>query len=489
MFTPETRENDFFDQYVYQRRVKNDHELMKIKTIIDWSFVETVTRELYSQSRGRPGYPPGILFRMLFLEYYANLSDRDVTEQCELNLLYQKFVGIGMDEDVPESTSLVEFRNRLGEQKVKELFDELIRQCKEKKLLVGKVKAIDATHLVADVALSNTMNLLRQGRRKILARIGKKNKAWYEELIKKYPSDKIKKRGKASNKEVAEEIEQTKQFIQEATKNADQQMREDIKELEKLTRGETGLVSFHDKDARWGHKKKEEVFGGYKVNTSMDESQIVTSVGVVGGNTNEAELVEEIIKDDLSKGVTAECLALDGLYDRADVYELGDRYEMEVYAPCRHGVKGLEKEYFFFDEKGSMRCRNYSIAGVEILSEQQKRYRFYASDCQMCLSKGGCLKRGKLYRELKLNTCRERSMKQDKFKKEEALNKRKRIEAKYGEAKKWHRLGRARYRGRWKVGIQALLTFFVTNAKRMVKLIQKQCDPPPVVGLNPSNAV
>ncbi len=180
MFTPETKEDDFFDQYVYQRRVKNDHELMKIKTIIDWSFVDNITRELYSQSRGRPGYPPVILFRMLFLEYYANLSDREVTEQCELNLLYQKFVGIGMDEDVPESTSLVEFRNRLGEEKFQELFAELIRQCKEKKLLVEKVKAIDATHLVADVALSNTLNLLRQGRRKILARIGKKNKSWYE---------------------------------------------------------------------------------------------------------------------------------------------------------------------------------------------------------------------------------------------------------------------------------------------------------------------
>lgn len=49
---------------------------------------------------------------------------------------------------------------------------------------------------------------------------------------------------------------------------------------------------------------------------------------------------------------------------------------------------------------------------------------------------------------------------------------RKRIERKFGEAKQWHRLDRARYWGKAKVAIQALMTFLVINAKRMVKLLR-----------------
>lgn len=39
------------------------------------------------------------------------------------------------------------------------------------------------------------------------------------------------------------------------------------------------------------------------------------------------------------------------------------------------------------------------------------------------------------------------------------------VERNFGIAKKWYGLDRARYRGRWRVGIQALMVFFVMNAK------------------------
>jgi IS5 family transposase len=39
------------------------------------------------------------------------------------------------------------------------------------------------------------------------------------------------------------------------------------------------------------------------------------------------------------------------------------------------------------------------------------------------------------------------------------------VERSFGQGKKWHGLDRARYRGRWRVGIQALMIFFVMNIK------------------------
>jgi len=49
-------------------------------------------------------------------------------------------------------------------------------------------------------------------------------------------------------------------------------------------------------------------------------------------------------------------------------------------------------------------------------------------------------------------------------------------ERKFGEAKRHHQLGRARYRRRWRVAIQVFMTFLVINAKRMVKLLRARED-------------
>ena len=46
------------------------------------------------------------------------------------------------------------------------------------------------------------------------------------------------------------------------------------------------------------------------------------------------------------------------------------------------------------------------------------------------------------------------------------------VERKYGEAKRWHGLGRCRYLGLWRYGIQAYLTALVLNLKRIVALLR-----------------
>ena len=56
----------------------------------------------------------------------------------------------------------------------------------------------------------------------------------------------------------------------------------------------------------------------------------------------------------------------------------------------------------------------------------------------------------------------------------EAMEERKKVERKFGETKRWHHLGRARYRRRWRVAIQVFTTFVVINAKRMVKLLRSR---------------
>ncbi len=66
---------NFFDREVFSRMIPEDHPLVEIKRAVDFSFVEDATRHLYDPENGRPSYPPETLFKVLFLEVWANLSD------------------------------------------------------------------------------------------------------------------------------------------------------------------------------------------------------------------------------------------------------------------------------------------------------------------------------------------------------------------------------------------------------------------------------
>lgn len=131
---------DFFDGYVYGRLLPEEHLLRRIAARVDFSFVVEGVRDLYSQDQGRPSHPPEVLFKMLFLEFYYNLSDVEVARQCQYNLLYRAFVGLGICEPTPDDTTLVVFRRRLGEQRFERLFGRIVQQCQEQGLLEGRLK-------------------------------------------------------------------------------------------------------------------------------------------------------------------------------------------------------------------------------------------------------------------------------------------------------------------------------------------------------------
>ncbi len=80
-------------------------------------------------------------------------------------------VGFSLDDPVPDDSSLSVFRDRLGEERFQRLFASLVRQYKEQGLLGQRLKLMDATHIIANVAVPSTINLLRDGRRRVLKRI------------------------------------------------------------------------------------------------------------------------------------------------------------------------------------------------------------------------------------------------------------------------------------------------------------------------------
>jgi len=179
-------QGNFFDSYIEEYFLPKEHKLLEIKEKVEFSFIEEETKDLYAKVVGRPSYPPEVMFKILFLEFYYNLSDVEVVKQLRFNVLFRCFVGIKIEDPLPDDTSLVVFRKRLGEERFERIFDKFVKQCKEKGLLKEKLKIVDATHIVADVAIPNTVELLREGRERILKAIKKekkKDKTFLEEYF------------------------------------------------------------------------------------------------------------------------------------------------------------------------------------------------------------------------------------------------------------------------------------------------------------------
>ena len=221
----------FFDHYVYERHLPRDHELIRIHGGVDFSFVEAETGDLYEEGVGRPSWPPEVLFRMVFLEYYESLSDVQVCEQCVYNMLYRWFVGLEVGEATPDDTTLVVFRKRLGQERMARFLSRVNEQAKAKGLLVGRHKILDATHVIADVAIPSTVGLLRQARRKVLRVIGKKYPLGAKKLAETYGQGDARGR-KATEEELVKEVEWTRELFRRAKGKYTEETDRIIEELE-----------------------------------------------------------------------------------------------------------------------------------------------------------------------------------------------------------------------------------------------------------------
>jgi IS5 family transposase len=468
----------FFDRYVYENHLPQDHELVRIDREVDFSFVEAETRDLYREDFGRPSWPPEVLFRMLFLEYYSNLSDVQVSEQCIYNMLYRWFVGLKVGEATPDDTTLVVFRRRLGEERLERFFKKINEQAKALGLLVGRHKILDATHVIANVAIPSTVGLLRQARKKVLRVIGKKYPVCARKLEESYGEGDSQGR-RATEEELVKEVELTRAFFSEAKGRYTEGTDQIITEMEEMLYGEEKVASLVDPDARWGYKDEDHPFCGYKVHIGCDESELVTSVDVLSGNENEGaeKNVRSLLEKEREQGMGHEAVVADALYDSSEnrkaIHEekTTEGEPVKAYIPSRQKEKNLDR--FRYEMK-----RDRVICPVKQLSigksphEQGHLYYFSVESCRNCPYWEDCppLNEGRV--RVFVSEDYQLKLLDENPERKEALKKRPLIERRFGGGKKWLGLGRARYWGKAKVAIQALMTFLVMNVKRMVKLLQ-----------------
>jgi transposase/uncharacterized MAPEG superfamily protein len=103
---------------------------------------------------GRPSIAPGVYFRMLFVGYFEGIeSERGLEWRCADSLSLRTFLGVQVNERVPDHSSLSRTRTRLDGAVYDEVFRLVLGIVESKGLLRGKVAGVDSTYLRADASM------------------------------------------------------------------------------------------------------------------------------------------------------------------------------------------------------------------------------------------------------------------------------------------------------------------------------------------------
>jgi transposase len=133
--------------------VPSDHLLRKVEKAIDFSFIREKVACLYSADNGRPALDPVALFKMLLIGYLFGVrSERQLVREIQVNVAYRWFLGMTLTEKVADASTLSQNRRRRFRESdiYQEIFDEIVLQAMQRRLVDGKTLYTDSTHLKAN---------------------------------------------------------------------------------------------------------------------------------------------------------------------------------------------------------------------------------------------------------------------------------------------------------------------------------------------------
>lgn len=118
------------------------------------AFVEQQCTRFYADKLGRPGLTPGIYFRSLMIGYFEGIeAERGIAWRLKDSLSLRRFLGIALDEDTPDHSTISRTRRLIDVETHREVFSWVLGLLADQGLLQGKRIGVDATTLEANAAM------------------------------------------------------------------------------------------------------------------------------------------------------------------------------------------------------------------------------------------------------------------------------------------------------------------------------------------------
>lgn len=315
-------QGSFFDtQYLCDQLIPPDSFYRKFREVVAPLIKDEDFDAMYCKDNGRPPISPSLMALATIIQFYRAFSDREMETACMYDIQVKFAMGLKLDERPFDHSSLGDFRDRLLKNgREKEIFDRILDHLIKAGLLMKEeLQRIDATHIIADVAIPTIVVLIKKGIYNVLKALKRSHPAVWAKCaadinIKDYTKETV-------NHEVAGRMEMEKRkrrlvaVVAEARKvientsaiedreivrrvrvlkrilNDNTQEGPDGTPKERLYKEKRGdmLVSPIDEDARYGAKSATKKFMGFKAQvTESVESRLITNIKAMPGKTQRA---------------------------------------------------------------------------------------------------------------------------------------------------------------------------------------------------------
>lgn len=276
----------FVSVLVSHRKTRKEF-LVQIDKLLDWSSIEKLIKQYYNKGRsadGRKSYPGILLFKMSLLQFWYGLSDYEVEDQCNDSISFSRFVGVPLEEKIPDHSVLSRFRTALTKaHAIEPLFEEINRQLTLHGLIVH-------TGSIVDASITSSPRRPR----------GKKEYEITEDRKENTPKElagSAKETGDKTKYTAIEKIPKTKMSVKD----------------------QKGV----DKEGAWV-RKANKLYYGYKKHIATDENGMIQSVCTTAANKSDTKNLTPVIdKAKLKKGAWVK--ADKGYQSKGNISELEKR--------------------------------------------------------------------------------------------------------------------------------------------------------------------
>lgn len=456
MMTRQEYRNDCIILKTIEEIVPEEHMVRKLDAAIDLKFIEDEVESLYS-AFGKPSIPPMVLFKLLIINYMFGINSmRKTCEECEVNMAYRWYLGISIDDEVPNYSTWSQnyIRRYRGTEIFKTIFKKILKQAKEYKMLNMKTVYGDGTHQKASANKNKYEDV----------EVELEAKSYDEELLKE-----INKEREKLNKKPFKSIEKKElEFDFKTGEEIEVKKKKHIK------------VSKTDPESGNYHKGEHEKCFAYTHQAFSEENGFVVACSTNAGNMHDSvafdgvyeELIEEYEEE-------IENVCLDSGYNTPAICKKIKDDGKEALMPYsrQKGRKDKElmakKEFEYNKENDCYVCPTGEI--LELKTVDKQGYKIYKSDkksCEICPLKEKCTKSKNhqkvITRHIWQDYKDEVNMKRyEKLFKSEYPKRKQTIERIFGDCKEQHSLRFTRVRGLEKNRNQALLIFACHNLKKM----------------------
>jgi transposase len=495
------------DLLVFEKAVPANHYLRRLKAAIDFTPCRAQVADCYASEMGRGAIDPVCLLKLLLLQFHYGLSDERVISETQVNFAFRYFLDLSLEAELPEPSLLSQFRTRLGAERFERVFQEIVRQARAAGLVKDRLRIKDATHVLANIAVPATIQLVAQIRTQLLQ--AAEAFAPDEVTAQRQEATAIRE-STADLKDEARllrRVEHLRELVawgeawlirlkeavppicsppqQEALAKALQLAHKVLKDREPKAGDQLRALS--DPDAR--RNKHGAYYDGYLLDVMIDaDSELICGVDTLPANADEAANAKNLIEsEEAAHGNNVEQLSIDAVgYNGAVLKALSDDPEgpqLTVYVPPKEQPPRhpelFQPEDFKLNQAGDkLTCP----AGKSTRSRQRDwkdhgwQFHFSVKDCRDCPLRAQCqtpnYRKGRTVSkndfQAQYRAAQQRAT-TDEYK--QIRKEHPRIERKLNELVRWHDGRRVRYRGRLRVKVQYLLLAVVVNCKRIVRLL------------------